>query len=58
MAQKLFQSLMNKYELAKKINELDGLTNEEKSELLKLLRAQKKYGLVWEDKPENAELKW
>ena len=48
---------MNKYELAKKINELDGLTNEEKSELLKLLRSQKKYGLVWEDKPENAELR-
>lgn len=48
---------MNKYELAKKINELEGLTNDEKSELIKLLRSQKKYGLVWEDKPENAELK-
>ena len=48
---------MNNYELAKKINELDGLTNEEKSELLKLLRSQKKYGLVWEDKPEDAELR-
>lgn len=48
---------MNKYELAKKINELDGLTNEEKSELLKLLRSQKKCGLVWEDKPEDAELR-
>ena len=48
---------MNKYKLAKKINDLDGLTNDEKSELLKLLRSQKKYGLVWEDKPENAELK-
>ena len=46
---------MNKYELAKKINELEGLTNEEKSELLKLLRSQKKYGLVWEDKPEEIE---
>lgn len=46
---------MNKYELAKKINELEGLTNDEKSELIKLLRSQKKYGLVWEDKPENAE---
>ncbi len=46
---------MNKYELAKKINELEGLTNEEKSELLKLLRSQKKYGLVWENKPEDAE---
>lgn len=57
MAQEPFPSLMNKYELAKKINELEGLTNEEKSELLKLLRSQKKYGLVWEDKPENAELK-
>ena len=48
---------MNKYELAKKINELEGFTNEEKSELLKLLRSQKKYGLVWEDKPEDAELR-
>ena len=47
--------LMNKYELEKKINDLDGLTNEEKSELLKLLRKQKKYGLVWEDKPEEIE---
>ena len=46
---------MNKYELAKKISGLDGLTNEEKSELLKLLRSQKKYGLVWEDKPEEIE---
>ena len=46
---------MNKYELATKINELEGLTNDEKSELIKLLRSQKKYGLVWEDKPEDAE---
>ena len=33
---------MNKYELAKKINELEGLTNDEKSELIKLLRSHKK----------------
>ena len=46
---------MNKYELAKKINELEALTNDEKSELIKLLRSQKKYGLVWEDKPEDVE---
>ena len=46
---------MNKYELVKKISELEGLTNEEKSELLKLLHSQKKYGLVWEDKPEEIE---
>ena len=46
---------MNKHELAKKITEIEGLTNEEKSELLKLLHTQKKYGLVWEDKPEDVE---
>ncbi len=46
---------MNKHELAKKITTLEGLTNEEKSALLQLLRAQKKYGLVWEDKPEEIE---
>jgi len=48
---------MNKHELAKKIATLEGLTNEEKSELIKLLRTQKKYGLVWEDKPEETELR-
>lgn len=44
---------MNKYELAKKITQLEGLTNEEKASLVELLRSQKKYGLVWEDKPEE-----
>ena len=47
---------MNKKELYNKILQLDGLTNEEKSELLGLLRKQKKYGLVWEDKPERSIL--
>lgn len=46
---------MNKKELYNKILQLDGLTNEEKSELLGLLGKQKKYGLVWEDKPEDVE---
>lgn len=46
---------MNKKELYNKILQLEGLTNEEKSELLGLLRKQKKYGLVWEDKPEDVE---
>lgn len=46
---------MNKKELYNKILQFDGLTNEEKSELLGLLRKQKKYGLVWEDKPETVE---
>lgn len=34
---------------------LEGLTDEEKSALLGLLRSHKKYGLVWEDKPEAVE---
>ena len=46
---------MNKYELAKKITQLEGLTSEEKASLVELLRSQKKYGLVWEDKPEEIE---
>ena len=46
---------INKYELAKKISQLEGLTNEEKASLVELLRSQKKYGLVWEDKPEEIE---
>lgn len=46
---------MNKKELRNKILQLDALTNEEKSELLGLLQKQKKYGLVWEDKPETVE---
>lgn len=48
---------MNKRELAQKIKELEGLSNEEKCTLLELLGNQKKYGLVWEDKPEDAEMK-
>lgn len=46
---------MDKNKLKQKIEELEGLTNEEKSELIKLLRSQKKYGLVWKDKPEDVE---
>ncbi len=46
---------MNKTELANKILAIEGLSNEEKAALLKLLREQKKYGLVWEDKPEDIE---
>lgn len=49
------ETRMDKNELKQKIEEIEGLTNEEKSELIKLLRSQKKYGLVWEDKPEDVE---
>lgn len=48
---------MNKTELAGKIKLLEGLTEDEKSALLSLLHEQKKYGLVWEDKPEDVEQK-
>lgn len=46
---------MNKTELARKIQAVDGLNNEEKSALLELIRGHKKYGLVWEEKPEDIE---
>ena len=46
---------MNRNELANKIRGIDGLTNDEKSALIELLRKQKKYGLLWEDKPEEVE---
>lgn len=40
--------------LAQRIRELDGLTNDERSALLELLNT-KKFGLVWENKPEDVE---
>lgn len=46
---------MNNWELAEKIKTLVGITDEEKAELIRLLRTNKKYGLVWEDKPEHVE---
>ena len=46
---------MDKPALIKKIKALDSLTNAEKSDLIDLLNNTKKYGLVWEDKPEDVE---
>lgn len=46
---------MDRNELANKIRGTEGLTNDEKSTLIELLSRQKKYGLVWEDKPEDVE---
>lgn len=46
---------MNKQDLIQKIKQLDGLTSDEQSELINLLNTKKKYGLVWEDKPEAVE---
>lgn len=48
-------STINKAELISKLQTLEGLTNEERSNLINLLRQHKKYGLVWEDKPEDVE---
>lgn len=46
---------IDKAELISKLKILEGLTDEEKANLIGLLRSHKKYGLVWEDKPEEAE---
>ena len=47
---------MDKFELAKKLKTLSGLTDEEKSTLIELLGSHQKYGLIWESKPENVEI--
>ena len=41
--------------LIRRVSELEGLTDRERSALLGLLRESKSYGLVWEDKPEAVE---
>ncbi len=46
---------MDKEKLIDKIKNLQGLTNDEKADLLGLLRSHKKYGLVWEEKLEEVE---
>lgn len=46
---------MNKQELISKIKKLDGLTQKERSDLIELVNTNKKYGLVWEEKPEVVE---
>lgn len=45
----------DRLKLIDRIKTLDGLTDEERSSLLGLLRESKTYGLVWEDKPEDVE---
>ena len=54
-----YRSTMNKKidkaALASRIYALEGLSPEHKSALLELLSEQKRYGLVWEDSPEEVE---
>lgn len=54
----LFDAAMkatDRHKLIDRINSLEGLTDDERSALLGLLREHKTYGLVWEDKPEEVE---
>ena len=46
---------MNKQNLISKIKKLDGVTQDERAYLINLVNTKKKYGLVWEDKPEDVE---
>ncbi|MCB6062424.1 site-specific DNA-methyltransferase [Flavobacterium psychrophilum] len=46
---------MNKQALISKIKKLDGVTQDERAYLINLVNTKKKYGLVWEDKPEDVE---
>lgn len=48
-------AMINKLLLAQKIRELQGLSLDEKSQLLGLINDHKRYGLVWEDKVEEVE---
>lgn len=54
-----YRSTMNKKidkaALAARIRSLEGLSSDDKSTLLELLNEQKRYGLVWEDSPEEVE---
>ncbi len=46
-----------KAKLIERIKTLQGLTDDERGDLLELLRTNKQYGLIWENKPENVEEK-
>lgn len=46
---------MNRQKLIEKIRQIEGLTDDERAVLLELANTKKRYGLVWEDKPEDVE---
>ena len=46
---------MNKQDVIKKIKNLHDISSQEKAYLIELVNTKKKYGLVWEDKPEDVE---
>jgi adenine-specific DNA-methyltransferase len=46
---------MNKQEIIHKIKSIEGLSQTERAYLIELVNTKKKYGLVWEEKPEEME---
>lgn len=46
---------MKKTDLIHKLKQLTGISDEERGYLINLVNTKKKYGLVWEDKPEDVE---
>lgn len=44
-----------RHDLIERIKQIEGLTDDERGDLLELLRTNKAYGLVWENKPEAVE---
>ena len=47
--------MFDKSKLVERIRIIEGLSADEQSALSELLNNQKKYGLVWEEKPEEVE---
>lgn len=47
--------MFDKSKLAERIRSIEGLSADDRSALSELLNNQKKYGLVWEEKPEEVE---
>jgi adenine-specific DNA-methyltransferase len=47
--------MTSKQDLISKIKQLDGISQDERAYLINLVNTKKKYGLVWEDKPEDVE---
>lgn len=46
---------MKKTDLIHKLKQLQGISDDERAYLINLVNTKKKYGLVWEDKPEDVE---
>lgn len=46
---------MKKTDLIQKLKQLQGISDDERAYLINLVNTKKKYGLVWEEKPEDVE---